>query len=45
VAEVLGWHLMDRWRDPERASDREYYRLRTPDHQIFEVYFDQVPGV
>jgi hypothetical protein len=46
VAEVLSrWHLMDRWWDPERASDRHYWRLRTPDHQIFEVYFDLVPRV
>jgi hypothetical protein len=46
VAEVLSrWRLVDRWWHPAWDSDREYYRLRTPDHQIFEIYYDAVPDV
>ncbi len=46
VAEILGsWHLRDRWWDPERHSDRLYYRVQTPDFQVFEVYYDRLPGV
>jgi Domain of unknown function (DUF6504) len=45
VAQMLGsWHLADRWWD-ERHSDRLYYRVQTSDFQVFEVYYDQVPGV
>ncbi len=36
---VIGhWHLADRRWDRERWSDRQYYRLITADHQVFEVY-------
>jgi Family of unknown function (DUF6504) len=46
VAEVLGaWHPQDRWWERERESDRTYYRVRTPDHQVLDMYFDDVPGV
>src|SRR5690242_451214 len=41
---VIGvWHLMARWWEPSAASDRIYYRLQTPDHQIFEIYHDAIP--
>jgi hypothetical protein len=41
---VIGvWHLMARWWQPSAASDRTYYRLQTPDHQIFEIYHDAIP--
>jgi hypothetical protein len=30
--------LSDRWWDPDRYSDRTYYRLETPKHQIFALY-------
>jgi hypothetical protein len=46
IAEVCGtWRLQARWWEREGESGRTYYRLRTADHQIFEVYFDDVPGV
>ncbi len=39
VAAVLGtWRLATRWWQPEAAVDRHYYRVRTPDHQVFELY-------
>ncbi len=42
VAEVLGtWHLRTRWWEgPEKHTDREYYRVVTADHQVFELYYD-----
>jgi hypothetical protein len=41
---VIGvWHLMARWWERSGASDRTYYRLQTPDHQIFEIYHDAIP--
>jgi hypothetical protein len=44
AATVIGvWHLMARWWQPSAASDRTYYRLQTPDHQILEIYHDAVP--
>lgn len=46
VAGILGrWHLADRWWDQERYSDRLYYRVQTPDFQVFAVSYDQLPGV
>ena len=39
VGAVLGtWRLATRWWQPEAAVDRRYYRVRTPDHQVFELY-------
>jgi len=39
AVEVIGCrHPRDRRCDPERHSDRKYYRLLTPDHEVFEVY-------
>jgi hypothetical protein len=29
----------------ERDGRRHYYRLRTADHQIFDVYFDTVSRI
>lgn len=51
VAEVLAtWHLQDRWwqpatgingvPQPERASNRHYYRVRCADQQTFDLYYD-----
>jgi Domain of unknown function (DUF6504) len=41
---VIGtWHLMARWWQPSDASDRTYYRLQTPDFQVFEIYHDAIP--
>jgi hypothetical protein len=37
---LLVWKLRDRWWEPDRHSDRTYYRLETQDHQIFELYQD-----
>jgi hypothetical protein len=34
------WKLSDKWWEPDRYSDRTYYRLETADHQIFELYRD-----
>ena len=52
VAEVLSrWHLRDRWWEqgnPFAArghSDRYYFRVRCPDHQVFDLYFDQAQHV
>jgi hypothetical protein len=33
-----------RWWDYEREVVRTYYRVKTPDHQIFEVYCDAAQG-
>ena len=49
VAEVLAtWHLRDRWWEPPTsprgASDRQYYRVRTEDHQVFELYVEAASG-
>lgn len=45
VAEVLGsWRLQDRCWDRERCSDHTYFRVQTPDFQVFELYFDHVPA-
>ena len=38
---ISTWHLSDRWWDRERQSDRIYYRLLAPDHQVFEIYRDR----
>lgn len=39
IAAVLGtWRLTTRWWQPEAAVDRHYYRVRTPDHRVFELY-------
>jgi hypothetical protein len=36
---VIGrWRLRTYWWDPKRATARTYYRVRTADHQIFELY-------
>ena len=55
VAEVLAtWHLMDRWwmQGAESAhagnggySNRTYFRVRCPDHQVFDLYFDAAQNV
>jgi hypothetical protein len=38
---VIGiWHLRDRWWEREAKSDRHYYRVQTPDLQVFEIYRD-----
>ena len=43
TARVIGvWHLMARWWQPSAASDRTYYRMETPDYQIFEIYHDAI---
>jgi hypothetical protein len=34
------WKLRDRWWEPDRFSDRTYYRLETKDHQVFDLYRD-----
>lgn len=36
---LSSWHLRDRWweQDQGRASNRLYYRVMTPDHQVFEL--------
>ncbi len=42
VAEVLStWRLRDRrWEGPDRQTNREYFRVVTADHQVFELYCD-----
>ena len=52
IAEVLSrWHLMDRWWEVHTAyagrgfSDRLYYRVRCPDEQLLDLYFDQAQNV
>jgi len=52
VAEVLSrWHLMDRWWEAHTPyamrgfTDREYFRVRCPDEQLFDLYFDQAQNV
>ena len=38
---VIGqWRLQDRWWTPSGQSTREYYRVETVDHLIFELYLD-----
>ncbi|HEX6543390.1 MAG TPA: DUF6504 family protein [Ktedonobacterales bacterium] len=38
---VIGrWTLATRWWEPDRHSDRTYYRVETADHQNFELYHD-----
>jgi hypothetical protein len=51
VAEVLAsWHLRDRWWEPAsgeggaHASDRQYSRVRTADHQVFDLYVERGNG-
>jgi hypothetical protein len=42
---VLGtWHLMDRWWDAQRHANRTYWRMVTPDHQVFELYQEASTG-
>jgi hypothetical protein len=54
VAEVLStWHLRDRWwtKGVESVyggrghSDRYYFRVRCPDHQVFDLYYDAAQNV
>jgi hypothetical protein len=52
VAEVVGaWHLMDRWWEAGNPStgkgysDRWYYRVRCPDEQLFDLYYDEAQNV
>jgi hypothetical protein len=36
---VIGtWRLATRWWDEERAADRHYYRVMTPDFATYELY-------
>lgn len=36
---VIGsWRLATRWWEMRHAVDRTYFRVETPDHQIFELY-------
>jgi hypothetical protein len=34
------WNLSAYWWEPEKYSNRFYYRMETRDHQIFELYRD-----
>ena len=44
-AHVIGsWHLTTHWWDYQNEADRTYYRVETPDHQIFELYRDAAQG-
>jgi hypothetical protein len=52
IAEVLWiWQVMDRWREahtPYAArgfTDQLYSRVRCPDEQLFDLYFDQAQNV
>lgn len=41
---VIGiWRLKARWWDPNAAADRTYYRVQTPDWEVFELYYDAIP--
>jgi hypothetical protein len=41
---VIGiWRLTARWWNPATAADRTYYRVQTPDWEVFELYHDAVP--
>lgn len=40
---IAHWHLADKWWDAERQSDRQYYRVMTPDLRIFEIYHETAP--
>jgi hypothetical protein len=37
---LLVWNLSAYWWDDEKHSNRMYYRMETPDHQVFELYQD-----
>jgi hypothetical protein len=37
---VHTWNLSAYWWEPERYSNRFYYRMETRDHQIFDIYLD-----
>jgi Family of unknown function (DUF6504) len=42
---VLGrWRLLMFWWDPQRASNRVYYRVQTRTQQVFELYRDGTSG-
>jgi hypothetical protein len=52
IAEVLSiWHVIDRWWEVHTPyatrgfTDRLYYRVRCPDEQLFDLYFDQAQNV
>lgn len=39
VVAVLGtWRLATRWWQPEAVVHRRYFRVQTPDWQVFEVF-------
>jgi hypothetical protein len=37
---IHSWNLRARWWEPDRFSDRTYFRLETRDHQVFDLYHD-----
>lgn len=45
AVQVIGkWRLRTNWWDPQRTTERTYYRVRTADHQVFELYRDEAAG-
>ncbi len=44
VQVLARWRLRTSWWDLKRASARTYYRVRTADHQVFELYRDDAAG-
>jgi hypothetical protein len=38
VRVIAAWRLRTLWWDPERTIERTYYRVCTPDQQVFELY-------
>ncbi len=45
AVQVIGrWRLRTGWWDPKRAAARTYFRVRTADHQVFELYQDDAEG-
>jgi hypothetical protein len=42
VSVIARWSLTTRWWAETRRADREYYRVATEDHQIFDLFYERV---
>ncbi len=39
------WTLATKWWEPAQQVRRSYYRVTTRDHQVFELFHDDLRGV
>lgn len=45
VAVIGAWRLSTRWWEASGAAERRYFRVLTPDQQVFDLYHDEASGV